>query len=179
MQIIADRINSSIDKDPIDLSKRFLVRIFTNGSKDVSTEYFWWQNVPSEYRQFITIDTKKTKEYDYSQLNPNMIYAAYNLELGSEDAYNRVLDGEHRDTVKQAFNAMIQASTPLTSKPENIDLDPLGMTWRDLRQAVLDAHKPIQHLFFTGLGNQLQFEDSSIAESIMLQFAAIDAPALR
>ena len=56
-----------------------------------------------------------------------MIYAAYNLELGSEDAYNRVLDGEHRDTVKQAFNAMIQASTALTSKPENIDTDPLGM----------------------------------------------------
>ena len=51
-----------------------------------------------------------------------MIYAAYNLELGSEDSYNRVLDGEHRDTVKQAFNAMIQASTALTSKPENIDL---------------------------------------------------------
>ena len=42
----------------------------------------------------------------------------------------------------------------------------------------MDAHKPIQHLFFTGLGNQLQFEDSSIAESIMLQFADIDAPAL-
>ena len=52
------------------------------------------------------------------------------------------------------------------------------MTWRDLRQAVLDARKPIQYLFFTGLANQLQFEDSSIAESIMLQFAAIDAPAL-
>ena len=52
------------------------------------------------------------------------------------------------------------------------------MTWRDLRQAVLDAHKPIQQLLFTGLGIRLQFEDSSIAKSIMLQFAAIDAPAL-
>ena len=30
--VIADRINSSNEKDPIDLSKRFLVRIFTNGS---------------------------------------------------------------------------------------------------------------------------------------------------
>ena len=78
-------------RDPIDLSKRFLVRIFTNGSfKERTFLQRWWQNVPSEYRQFITIDTKKTKEYDYSQLNPNMIYAAYNLELGSEDAYDRV-----------------------------------------------------------------------------------------
>ena len=42
----------------------------------------------------------------------------------------------------------------------------------------LDAHKPITDLFFKGLGNQLQFEDSCMAESVMLQFAKIDAPAL-
>ena len=40
-----------------------------------------------------------------------MIYYAYNKELGSEDAYDRVFDGEHRDLVKSAFNAMIQASS--------------------------------------------------------------------
>ena len=61
--------------------------------------------------------------------------------------------GKHRDIVKQAFNVMIQASIALTTKPENIDLDPLGMTWRDRRQAVLDAHKLIRHLFFIGLFN--------------------------
>ena len=107
-----------------------------------------------------------------------MIYSLYNLELGSDDAYSRVLDGEHRDIVKTAFNAMFQSSTQLTSKPKGIDLDKVGMTWMELRQAVLDSHKPIQHLFFKGLGNQLQFEDSEIAEGIMLHFSAIDAPAL-
>ena len=107
-----------------------------------------------------------------------MIYFLYNLELGSEDAYSRVLDGEHRDIVKTAFNAMFQSSTQLTSKPKGIDLDKVGMTWMELRQAVLDSHKPIQHLFFKGLGNQLQFEDSEIAEGIMLHFTKEDAPAL-
>ena len=107
-----------------------------------------------------------------------MIYSLYNLELGSEDAYSRVLDGEHRDIVKTAFNAMFQSSTQLTSKPKGIDLDKVGMTWMELRQAVLDSHKPIQHLFFKGLGNQLQFEDSNMAEGIMLHFAKMDAPAL-
>ena len=34
------------------------------------------------------------------------------------------------------------------------------------------------NLFFKGLGNQLQFEDSEIAEGIMLHFAKMDAPAL-
>ena len=98
--------------------------------------------------------------------------------MGSEDAYDRVLDGEHRDIVKQAFNAMIQARSPLNKKPIDINLDSLEMNWKDLRQRILDAHKPIQHLFFDGLGNKLQFEDSCIAESVMLDFQKIDAPAL-
>ena len=84
--------------------------------------------------------------------------------MGSDDAYNRVLDGEHRDIVKQAFNAMIQATGPLNQKPRDINLDGLEMGWRDLRQRIADAHKPIQHLFFSGIGNRLQFEDSCIDE---------------
>ena len=177
---IADRINSSNDKEPIDLSKRFLVRIFTNGSFKEGGRFYrgWWQNVPSEYRRFITIDTKKTKEYDYSQLNPNMIYAAYNLELGSEDAYNRVLDGEHRDTVKQAFNAMIQASTQLFQKPRGIDLSEVDMDWPILRDAILKAHRAIEDMFFQGHGNHLQYIDSCIAEQVMLQFNRMDYPVL-
>lgn len=91
--------------------------------------------------------------------------------MGNEDAYDRVLDGQHRDVVKQAFNAMVQASTQLNHKPDKISLDGLEMDWRELRQRVLEAHKPIQHLFFTGIGNKLQFKDSCIAESVMLQFA--------
>ena len=62
---------------------------------------------------YITIDSKATSEHDYSQLNPNMIYSAYNKELGSEDAYSRVAGEEHRDVVKQAFNLCSQASKRL------------------------------------------------------------------
>ena len=52
-----------------------------------------------------------------------MIYSVYNKELGSEDAYSRVVGPEHRDVVKQAFNAMFQASTTLDRKPDGIELD--------------------------------------------------------
>ena len=52
------------------------------------------------------------------------------------------------------------------------------MGWAELRQAILDSHKPIQHLFFKGLGNKLQFEDSCIAESVMLHYTNLDSPAL-
>ena len=108
---LSNRINRDPDKQPIDLSKRTLTRIFTNGSFEEGGRFYrgWWQNVPSEYRKFITIDESVTTEYDFSQLSPHMLYFAYNHELGEVDAYDRVLDGEHRDVVKQAFNAMVQS----------------------------------------------------------------------
>ena len=52
------------------------------------------------------------------------------------------------------------------------------MSWKELKEAILNAHKPIKDYFFRGLGNRLQFEDSIIAESIMLHFAKMDAPTL-
>ena len=180
VEALQERLLSDSEKEPIDLTKKLLVRIFINGSFGEGGRFYrgWWQNVPSEYRPFITINSKSTQEHDYSQLNPNMIYSLYNHELGSEDAYSRVIGPEHRDVVKEAFNAMFQANTSLESKPRGINIDEIGMTWKELRQAILDAHKPIKNLFFTGLGNKLQFEDSIMAENVMLQFARKDYPAL-
>ena len=180
VEALQERLLTDDDKEPVDLTHKVLVRIFTNDLFKEGGRFYrgWWQNVPSEYRPFVTIDSKYTQEHDYSQLNPNMIYSLYNHELGSEDAYSRVLDGKHRDVVKEAFNAMFQAKTSLESKPRGINIDEISMTWKELKQAILDAHKPIKDLFFTGLGNKLQFEDSIIAENIMLQFARMDYPAL-
>ena len=100
-----------------------------------------------------------------------MLYFGYNLETGNEDAYDRVLDGEHRDLVKQAFNAMVQSSIQLLQKPEKVNMDGLEMKWRELRDRILEAHRPIQHLFLKGFGNKLQYTDSCIVEIVMLQFA--------
>lgn len=177
---LQERLFDDTEKQPIDLTKRTLVCIFSNASFEEGGRFYrgWWQNVPSEYRPYITIDSKATSEHDYSQLNPNMIYSVYNKELGSEDAYSRVAGEEHRNVVKEAFNAMFQANTTLDRKPDGIELDTIGMSWRELKEEILNAHKPIKDYFFKGLGNRLQFEDSIIAKSIMLHFAKMDAPAL-
>jgi hypothetical protein len=177
---LEDRISSHDEKQPIDLSALSLVRIFSNGSFKEGGRFYrgWWQNVPSEYRKHITIDMKRTVEYDFSQLNPHMLYYAYNKELGEEDAYDRVFDGEHRDLVKSAFNAMIQASSPLRNCPMGIDPSVADMSWSELRDRIIAAHKPIADLFFRGEGNKVQFVDSCICEGVMLHFAAMDAPAL-
>ena len=101
-----------------------------------------------------------------------------NKEIGEEDAYSHVLDGEHRDIVKQAFNAIIQAQTQLRACPENIDIDKIDISWMDLRERILIAHKPIASLFFQGTGNAMQFEDSQIVENILLQTTDSKTPAL-
>ena len=177
---LTERISNHPNKEPIDFSKRSLVRIFSGGSFKEGGRFYrgWWQNVPSEYRKYITIDEKRTAEVDFSQLNPHLLYISNYKELGSEDAYSRVLDGEHRDVVKQAFNAMVQASGPLKHCPDDIDLSELDMSWPELRDRIIAAHKPIADQFFIGIGNKLQYKDSCIAQSVMLQFVDMDAPAL-
>ena len=177
---LAARLERDETTLPIDLSKRFLYRIFTQGSFKKGGRFYrgWWQNVPKEYRPYITIDEGFTSEYDYSQLNPHMLYYSMNKEMGEEDAYSRVLDGEHRDIVKQAFNAMIQADTQLRACPENIDIDKIDISWIDLRERILIAHKPIASLFFQGTGNAMQFEDSQVVENILLQTTDNKTPAL-
>jgi hypothetical protein len=177
---LATRIKQDEKKEPIDLSKRTLTRMFTNGSFEEGGRFYrgWWQNIPSEYRKFITIDEGVTTEYDFSQLSPHMLYFAYNHKLGEVDAYDRVLDGEHRDIVKQAFNAMVQSKSPLNRIPNKLNMDGMEMDWKELRQRIFDAHKPIQDLFFTGIGNQLQFKDSCVAENVILQFAEKNQVAL-
>ena len=111
-------------KQPVDITQRILTRIFSNGRFDHGGRFYRarWHNVSSEYRQFITIDGKLTSEYDYSHLNPHMAYYLCGAALDSNDAYSRVFDGKHRPLVEEAFNAMMQASTPLLRMPDGIDL---------------------------------------------------------
>ena len=55
----------------------------------------------------------------------------------------------------------------------------VGFDWPTLKQAILDAHKPIQDMFFKGHGNYLQYTNGCIAENMILNFIRVeDAPVL-
>ena len=177
---LQERLQISKDKSPVNFANRILRRVFTMGSFEKGGRFYggWWQNIPSELRRYITIDSKRTCELDYSQLNPHMIYSLAGKDMGSDDAYTRVFGEKHRDLVKEAFNAMMQAETVLRAKPRDIDLHNKPFSWKELKLAILEAHKPIADMFFTGIGNTLQFKDSQIAEQIMLHYAHNDVPVL-
>ena len=65
-----------------------------------------------------------------------------------------------------------------TDHPPRIKFSQTGKTWKQLRDMILKRHEPIKHMFFCGMGNNLQYRDSIIAEQVMLHFAKNDIPVL-
>ena len=167
------------DYSPIRLHRQTTRRIFNSTSFDIGGRFYggWWQNIPSAYRGLITIDGKRTAEFDYGRLHPTMLYAQEGMTL-TEDAYDIGIGDEHRDAIKQLFNAMVQMKKPQDRPPRDVKFSQTGKTWKQLRSLIIDKHEPIKDKFFCGIGNRLQYEDSQIAEKVMLRFARQDIPVL-
>ena len=59
---------------------------------------------------------------------------------------------------------MIQASTILRNCPSGIDPAIADMSWMELRDRIIAAHKPIEDLFFRGEGNLMQYDSTYSAK---------------
>ena len=160
----------------LDFSRKVLARIFNDSKWGVGGRFYngWWQEIPSKYRKYITIDEGYTIELDYSALHPHIVYFQNDLEL-RDDAYTRILlvggiafTEENRKIVKQVFNAMLNAKRMMIRQPRGLDLKPLRKKWSEIVPIVLQAHHDIQHMFFGGYGGNLQYEDSCMAEDVLL-----------
>lgn len=173
------RLEVKEDRVPIDLSNRYLHRIFNDGSFLMGGRFYggWWQNVPSGLRPYIRINGKLTVEIDYSSIHPRMMYAREGLEA-PEDPYDIGLDPEFRNAVKQTFNAMINAPSNRISPVSSFNADAIGMSWREFRNLVQQAFSPIAKYFGTGEGVRLQKVDSDILEKVLLHFASHGIPCL-
>jgi len=206
-----DDLAKRLTTEHLDLGRRQLTRIFSNGTFDNTGRMYrcWWQEVPNKvpkenpefipYRKRITIDGRNTDELDYSALGPNIFYNLCNKDMGNEDPYSRVFkDGQHRNLIKKALNALIQANSRLARYcPRDADLrtllseakeelgfakietdDEIHAAWRDLRRLILKSHPDVADQFGEGLGGKIQFEDSSLIIKVMLHFGRKDIPIL-
>lgn len=150
-----------------DFSQKTLCRIFNEDFRHGGRFYGgWWENIPKEYRRYIEINHKHIDEVDFSGHHIRILYAMENLEP-PDDPYALESDEFLREDIKQAFLVLINASDKSATKRA---LAQAGIKNAEaLLNAIEECHKPISHYFYSGVGLTLQYEDSMLAEEIMLR----------
>lgn len=153
----------------VDLTRNRLYRVFNNESFDQGGRFYggWWQSIPSEWRQYVTINWHPTRELDYSNMQPAMLYAKCGLPL-KEDAY--ALDGvdqSYRKLLKKTLFQLINAREDQRIRAPAPEALPPGFTWDKLQNALIKKHELIAKYLRTGIGIEFQRIDSDIAEEVM------------
>ncbi len=150
------------------LLQRDLYRVFNNGTFDEGGRFYggWWQNVPRQHRQWLTIDWWPTAEVDFSNMQIVMLYAMEGMKLEGDAYQIDGIDQRYRPLIKKTLLKVINA--PGRMEAPRKDALPKGWNWKQLVEAVEAHHAPIAKHFRTGVGVRLQRTDSDIAEAVML-----------
>jgi hypothetical protein len=103
-----------------------------------------------------------TKEFDYSNLHPAMLYAMEGLPL-IDDAY--AIDGidpKYRKLIKRTFNSLLNAHEgQKIDQPGEQEL-PESVSRSFFQDAIIDKHASIAHHLRTGIGLRLQKTEADI-----------------
>jgi len=160
-----------------------LRRVFSRGSMERGGRFYggWWQFIPSEFREFITINGLATVEIDFSELHPRLLYMSQNLAPPTGDLYDvgLLVDGKtydakvepyktQRGIVKEVFNALLNdesGSYRLSTKK----VKQIGLSFGKLKKLILKRHPPLKAVLGKGVGLGFQYIDSQIAEQVMLE----------
>jgi hypothetical protein len=72
----------------------------------------WWQQLPGDFRTFITINSSRSVQLDYSGMHFAIMYAQLGMDTPMADPYALEGYGAHlRGDIKKAFNVIITCST--------------------------------------------------------------------
>lgn len=160
---------------PLDFNSNRLYRIFNMSSFTAGGRYYraWWQKIPSEYRKYITINGQTTIEVDFKSLCVSLAYAKVGLEKPDGEGYLPTgFDEQYRGVFKFLLVRALGAERNVPANAEDIAEEggyPPNITYWDCMRLLERKHPRIKHLFFTGVARELQFQDSQVAEKIMLK----------
>ena len=175
---VSDEVYEEIAKDverkgrnDIDFCRKRLKRVFNNNSFEDGGRFYhgWWQEIPKEYRKYITIDGKRTVEVDYSSIHFRILYAEQGIDIKDKDPY--IIEGyeDRRRLIKIALNIILNAETKKSSiNAIHSKLEVSKDTAIDIYKRLEQEHPKIKKYFGSGRGVKLQYTDSQIAEQVML-----------
>ena len=177
-RMMAKKKDDEAIEDRVRYHNKYLYRVFNEDFEHGGRFYGgFWQQIPSEYRQRITIDNFLTFEMDYSTIHFSMLYQQEGIpkeKHGDPYAIGDV-DDALRKIYKKVMNIMLNTSCfdealRVCRRSKKILLPrQLYKTWRELLTHVLSYHKPIKKYFFKQIGTELQRIDSDIAEFVMVK----------
>jgi len=157
---------------------RRLRRVFTYGSFTSGGRLFggFWEEMPKHFRRTaLRIDGEETVELDYGQMALRLLYGEAGVIPSWTDGYLVPLPGLEgdpglfRDGMKVLINAMLFSKSPLSRKPKDTKkLLPGFLSIQQLTEAVLGTHRPVAHLFHSGIGHHLQFLESELMVDLLL-----------
>jgi hypothetical protein len=190
-QEMADR-NYKIDRyDPqetrkprtLNFSHVHLRRIFARGQMNLGGRFYggWWQNIPKDYRRYITINGCQTVEVDFSTLHPTLLFLENQLEP-PKDFYDLGLRTEgnsryepdpkkyeiKRKIIKGFANALINDERGV-HKLEDDAVNKLGMNSAELKDLLIKTHPVFAKAIKSDAGVRYQHIDSRIAELVMMK----------
>jgi len=182
-QSLAERLNQQRDRVDFfpDFTHTTLHRVFNNSSFKQGGRFDggWWQSIPKEFRKHITINHKPTEEVDYSGHHLRILYAlkekklaGYPYEVKSSSRNTPELIQDRKDATLIMLNCKNSLKALNTIKSEGIKQAQFIMN------EIVERHESIKDQFFTGIGNKLMYEDSMIAEEVMLEMLKLNHIAL-
>ena len=190
-QKMADR-NYKIDRyDPqatrkprtLNFSHVHLRRIFARGQMNLGGRFYggWWQNIPKDYRRYITINGCQTVEVDFSTLHPTLLFLENNLDppadfydLGLKTQGNPRFEPDaeqyeiKRRIIKGFANALINDERGV-HKLDDEAVKTLGMGSAELKDLLIKTHPVFAKAIKSDAGVRYQFIDSRIAEAVMVK----------
>lgn len=171
---------------PMRYWKKAMHRIFSNRSFRQGGRFYrcWWMGISEEMRQRILIDGEEAVEKDYNAIHPTILYARKTGELPPHDPYE--IDGPAtsdiiRKVAKKLLLVMVNAKRGEAVKKAWVwhrdRYDNFTKEERDKIMAldideviakIKKHNKSIASYFSSNEGIRLQYEDSMIAERVMM-----------
>ena len=190
-QEMADR-NYKIDRYDIQETRKprtlnfshvHLRRIFARGQMNLGGRFYggWWQNIPKDYRRYITINGCQTVEVDFSTLHPTLLFLENKLDppadfydLGLRTQGNPRFEPDadkyeiKRKIIKGFANALINDERGVHKLGEDA-VKTLGMGSAELKDLLIKTHPVFAKAIKSDAGVRYQYIDSRIAELVMMK----------
>lgn len=175
-----DRESGDIDREAhVDLSAIQLRRVFSRGSFSKGGRFYggWWQSIPSSLRSKLLIDGNWTIEVDYSSMALSCLLGLLGEKVGldlDKDLYDIGLpdwcgsNDPRRKVVKRFINSFLNDDSGAFRLTKD-ELQIISMSKAELRTLVAAKYPEVEMHYRSGIGLNLQFIDSKIAEKVMLK----------